>query len=422
MAVLLYVLGSQIKFFVGEHLLRCGRCFRRLCELRDTLIDGLVGDQLAAICLHNDFDAVRILRFDLKYIFIYIDRRDLRSVFCLFLSVDKHKNLRFRVLLRTVNADIDTFLPDFHVQDGVDARIFHLSRCLVGHKVLFEYFFLIRFEPCEVRLVITVHTCHELYVRPILIREISVPGFSEIAASPCPLLFPGRNMMIRHMEQTGLLLIVVSSDEVVFRTLCHVGSRNRNILISGYIHALAVIVLVILTGRNRKTRYRPLAMVVDTVHVRRENGLRIIVDGYSRVCPPQECLRKGRSVVELTSDLNISLVRIQRKSRDFFRAVHLIDIPGNDRAASIRILPNVMIDRRISRRSVMLRPVELYAARNPRSGQAYQRGLDYSVVIYEIIVVCLIVSSLDPPAQFGKNHDFQIFVLEIDSVPNFVRF
>ena len=49
MAVLLYVLGSQIKFFVGEHLLRCGRCFRRLCELRDTLIDGLVGDQLASI-------------------------------------------------------------------------------------------------------------------------------------------------------------------------------------------------------------------------------------------------------------------------------------------------------------------------------------------------------------------------------------
>ena len=51
-------------------------------------------------------------------------------------------------------------------------------------------------------------------------------------------------------------------------------------------------------------------MVVDRMDIRRENGLGVVVHGNGRIGPPEERLRKRRSVVELAFDLDICLVRI----------------------------------------------------------------------------------------------------------------
>ena len=59
----------------------------------------------------------------------------------------------------------------------------------------------------------------------------------------------------------------------------------------------------------------------------------------------------------------------------------------------------------------MLRPVELYASRYPRTCQTHQGGLDDVVVIYEVALLQLVVGHLYPAAQFGQDHYLYIFVL-----------
>ena len=66
--------------------------------------------------------------------------------------------------------------------------------------------------------------------------------------------------------------------------------------------------------------------------------------------------------------------------------------------------------------TVVLRPVELNPARDPRPGQPDQGRLDHLVVVDEMVAVGFIQRHLHPPADFGQDHDLEIAILQKDGV------
>ena len=70
---------------------------------------------------------------------------------------------------------------------------------------------------------------------------------------------------------------------------------------------------------------------------------------------------------------------------------------------------------------MVLGPVKLDTAANPRTSQAYQCGLNNMVVIHKVALLNLIVSHLHTTAQFGQNHHLDILVLDIYGLVLFIH-
>ena len=158
-----------------------------------------------------------------------------------------------------------------------------------------------------------------------------------------------------------------------------------------------------------------LAVIKHSCHIRRKNGLCVVVYRDCRICPPQECLCVVRPVVKLGLYFNVCFSGVKRETCHDFRAVHLIHISDCERDGSVFILIHLPAGRHIGCRTVMLRPVEFYASADPWTEETDKRRFDDFVVVNEIIAVCLVKGPLDPSAERGKDHYIDIFILEDDS-------
>jgi hypothetical protein len=78
---------------------------------------------------------------------------------------------------------------------------------------------------------------------------------------------------------------------------------------------------------------------------------------------------------------------------------------------------DVRLDRQERGRTMVLRPVELDAARDPRAGEPDECRLDDVVAVEEVVVARLVVADVDPPAEFGQEHEPDPAVLEVDRAP-----
>src|SRR5579884_3504663 len=74
-------------------------------------------------------------------------------------------------------------------------------------------------------------------------------------------------------------------------------------------------------------------------------------------------------------------------------------------------------NRHVSRGTVMLWPVELHAAGDPWAGKPDQRGFNYVLAVEELVAVGFIESEVDSPTDLGQDHQAQILVLDMDSLP-----
>ena len=115
------------------------------------------------------------------------------------------------------------------IKDEILARLLDHSQLTIGHEILREALLLIRHQPCEVGLILSIYACHQLDVRtetfalympPLcllgrhLIRQTSVPCPTEIAITPRPLLLAGRIMVGGHMEHAGLRVVFIAALKV----------------------------------------------------------------------------------------------------------------------------------------------------------------------------------------------------------------
>ena len=232
MAVLFDMLSCQEELLIGHDFFRilCRLC--RLRCLRDPLLFRLVIHEEFSVCIDSGTDIRRLLRPEADCLLIDIHRREDRIFPIDLVPSAAQDNLCILVPLCAVNRQSDLTFRDLHIHDSVDRGVLHRPYLFIRHKILLEHLFLKRLQPGEIRLIICIHTGHQLNVRTVLIRKVPVPGFAEVAAPPCPLLFPRRDMVVRHMQDARLSPVIIAADKVIVRLFCHIGGRNRNVFIA----------------------------------------------------------------------------------------------------------------------------------------------------------------------------------------------
>src|SRR5260370_18140793 len=67
--------------------------------------------------------------------------------------------------------------------------------------------------------------------------------------------------------------------------------------------------------------------------------------------------------------------------------------------------------------SMMLWPIELCAAGNPRPSQTHERGFDNILAVEEVIAVRLVNADVDASANLRQDHDTQKLVLQMNRLP-----
>ena len=139
---------------------------------------------------------------------------------------------------------------------------------------------------------------------------------------------------------------------------------------------------------------------------------------HSRISPPQESLRNRRRIVQFSFYFKISFSGIKRKPGHPFLVKHFFVFAYPNSYASISIILNGMIYRQKSARAMMLWPVELNTARNPRTGKSYQCRLNYLIIINEMTLFYFVIGHLHTTAQLGQNHHPDIFIFQKNSVVN----
>lgn len=197
----------------------------------------------------------------------------------------------------------------------------HAAHTFIGHEILDEGFFLLGFQPGEIRLVVCEDAGHQLDVGTVFIGEVFVPGAAKIAVAPGPLFLSGGNMVICYMKETSFSVFVIVSDEIV-----------------------------------------------------------VGMSGHA------------------------------------FGAVHFVDFAQMNRAGAVGVLFQEIIHWCVGGGTMVLGPVKFDAAGDPGTCKTHEGRFDYMVVIDKIVVVRFVQGYLDATAQFGKDHEFQVFVFQVDVV------
>ena len=179
---------------------------------------------------------------------------------------------------------------------------------------------------------------------------------------------------------------------------------------------------IIYTCSDREFRYVSFSMIHNRMYIWRKNRLRIIVYRYCRICPPKKSLSHWRTVIKLSTNLNIRFIRIQSETCNSFCSIHLIHVIDHNCFASVFMFSNCIVYRKICSRTMVLWPVKFDTTGNPWSCQTNQCRFNYMIVVYKIISICFIICSLNSAAKFRKNHHFNILIFQINSFPCFILF
>ena len=319
-----------------------------------------------------------------------------------------------------------------HVHNEVARGLLHDAQFAVGHEVLRELLLLVGHQPREVGLVLGVDARHQFDVGAEagadasdgktvgssgLVGQVAVPGPTEVAVAPGPLLLAGREVVAGHVQHAGLGVVLVTALEVVLRVDGHITGGHLDVAVVGDVHAGRVVHLVVCARGDGETADGALAVVEDGVHVGREDALVLVVHLHGGIGPPEERLGQRGAVAEASLYLQIGTTGAQREAHEALLVEHALHLvaPHGDRA--VLALLDGAVHGQVGGRAVVLRPVELDAAANPRTRQTDECGLDDVVVVDEVALADLVVGHLYAAAQFGHHHHFDVLILQVDDVP-----
>src|SRR5882762_2204191 len=218
-------------------------------------------------------------------------------------------------------------------------------------------------------------------------------------------------MSIRYVHQAGASSMIIAAEKVVFRVEYHVRSWYRNVFVPGDVHPRCVIHAVIKVSRYGKGRHGTLGMVSDVGDIGREKSLIFLMHLDGDISPPQKCLDEWSAVIELSFGFYDAFPRTHGNPDHTFHPVHWFVFAEPHRAAPVFVLFNLVINGHKCGRSVVLRPVELHTAGNPRPQQADERWLDNVLPVKEIVVIGLVQPDVNPSADLRQDHDADEFIL-----------
>ena len=224
------------------------------------------------------------------------------------------------------------------------------------------------------------------------------------------------------MKHSAMGIVLVAPFEIVFRAGDHIGSGDVDVLVVGDVNACAVVHLVVCSCGYWEGRYGTLAMVENGIDVRWEHALVGIVYCHGRVCPPEEGLWHFGRIIYHTVNLEVCTAGTEGESSHSFLVEHPLALVHPYGDAAVCIFLNRAVYWHECGRTMVLRPVELDSSRNPRPCQSYEGWFDDLVVVDEMALTDFVVCHLNPAAQFGQDHDLDIFVLEKYGVIGLVCF
>ena len=227
------------------------------------------------------------------------------------------------------------------------------------------------------------------------------------------------------MHESGVGAVVVAAEEVVLRLEHHVGGRHGDVRVDVDAVGIGMLgadprgvvdVVVGAVGAGEGGDGAP-GVVGDVVHVGGEERLVLLVRARGDVRPPEEGLHVVGAVVQPRPELDEAAVGGERDAVHPFHAREGVVVAAPDRHGSVVVGLDVGVGGQEGGGPVVLRPVELDAAGDPRAGEPDERRLDDGVAVEEVVVVDLVVSDVDAPAQLGQDHEPHPGVLEVDRLP-----
>jgi hypothetical protein len=130
-----------------------------------------------------------------------------------------------------------------------------------------------------------------------------------------------------------------------------------------------------------------------------------IVHFVGDIRPPQEGVDMRSAIVEAGAQFDERRTGTQADAVHALEAVERVVLGHPDGEHSPTLVLDADIGGHEGARTMVLRPVELDASRNPRPGEADERRLDHLLAIEEIIIgIGLVLADEDAPADF-RQHD-----------------
>ena len=206
--------------------------------------------------------------------------------------------------------------------------------------------------------------------------------------------------MIGHMNDAALAAMIVAAEEIIFRWSRKMRGSMIAVFVPADIHRLVIICRGISPLCNWVCHRGPPQgiMVVNIAHIRRKHKLIIIIDRDSRILPHQEAMAKRSAVDDMDAGLKKSCIASEHDTDCGTGTVGRITLGKPGDCSAVRLSLDGIIDRHISRWTVMKGPVEFKSARNPQAICADQSRLDNMLTVKEIIMIDLIIGFEYTPA------------------------
>ena len=284
---------------------------------------------------------------------------------------------------------------------------------------------LARHDIGEVRLVVREHARHQLDVAVVVVRQVGAPGATEVAVAPRPHLLADGVVVIRHGDRARVRFEVVAAEEVHVALPAHDHDRGGQLDVRKP-RGIGALAVVERTGcmehalHHGEGDHRAAVVVIAPLHIRREGGLVVLVDAHGQVVPPHERQGRVRAVAHDGLRLHHGGAGVDR---DADRGAHPVEglrlaHPAGLRA--VRILLQGGLRGHEGGGPVVLRPVELHAAGDPRSRQTDHGWLDADVLVDELVAVALLRGAMDFSAQLRQQLHLDVLVLQGDHVVGLV--
>ena len=236
--------------------------------------------------------------------------------------------------------------------------------------------------------------------------------------APGPHLLAGGDVVVGDGGNALLQPAVIARDEV------HValplgdqeGGGHLHGIVAGEVGALAVVKGtrgVVHALGDGPGQHRPTVVVVDPLHIRREDGAVVLVHRNGQIGPPHEQLGLGGAVVHPHLGPDVAPARFDGHAHHALHAIEGIHLAGPHGSGAVAVLLKRGLQGKEGGGTMVLRPVELDAAGDPCARQAHQSGLDHLVAIDEIVLAHLVPAAEDLSAQRGQHLGCDVLVFQL---------
>src|SRR6185436_3290188 len=120
---------------------------------------------------------------------------------------------------RDSHANSNVAFPQLQIDRCVEIRLLDRTDFLDRVPILTPGLRLTWLQEAEVRLIVGISSSHDFDIGRKLaggigIGQVAIPGVAEIVVTPCPLLFPGSNMVVCIVDDSRLRRMIVTTEKI----------------------------------------------------------------------------------------------------------------------------------------------------------------------------------------------------------------